>query len=125
MKKTLVPEIPQQICDKLRAAICDLRAQVDALESLVRLHEPMDILRVLQSERGRVEPPVEAVEPKPRKKARKPVVRLSDSQKAEIFYLIAAGMKNGDIAARYGVTPALISAMRNGRVHSDFRPKGV
>lgn len=128
MKRPLVPEIPQAICDKLRSALVDVYERLDALDSIMRVHEPLDILRVLQSERGRVEaqpePVVEAVEPQPKRK-RKPTVRLSDSQKREIHLLILAGLRNKDIAARYGVTPALISAMRNGRIHAEFKPKGV
>lgn len=125
MRRCKVPEIPQEIVVRLREAIDATRRQLDIIDSTVSMYEPLNVLRLLGAERGRVEPEQPAVEPKKGKGKRKPHVRLTDGQKREIFLLIGAGLRNKDIASRYGVSSALISQMRCGRVHSEFRPEGV
>lgn len=95
-----------------------LQAALAALDGDGEPDAKLDVMELLSRNRGSVDPDDVA-------QRRKAHVRLTLKQAKQVHHMIAAGMRNADIAKRFGVSPGLISLIRNGRAWSHAAPKAV
>lgn len=109
-------EILRQHLQAALAALDNDGEETDAPET------PDDLFEVLARHRGNVSEDDEG-EGEGLKPPRKAHVRLNFKQARQAHHMIAAGLKNRDIARRFGVSSGLISQIRCGKAWNHAKPK--